>query len=231
MKKLAFFFLMMLLPMVASADAVEIDGIYYNLVAKNKIAEVTSMPSGKYTGSIIIPDTVKYDNVVYTVETIKEKAFNGCTRMTSITIPKSVTSIESYAFSGCTGLTSVHIRDLKAWCLISFYDFASNPLYYAHHLFLNNKEIKDLIIPNTVTSIGKNAFTGCNTLLTVSIPNSVTTIGDWAFQNCSGLTSVTIPNSITTIGIGTFKNCSSLTSVTIPNSVELIKVDAFYGCI
>ena len=81
-----------------------------------------------------------------------------------------------------------------------------------------------------MTSIGKNAFTGCNTLLTVSIPNSVTTIGDWAFQNCSGLTSVTIPNSITTIGIGTFKNCSSLTSVTIPNSVELIKVDAFNGC-
>ena len=99
---------MILLPLVASADAVEINGIYYNLVSKIKEAEVTQNPN-KYTGSVVIPEKVTYENVEYSVTSIGKYAFDGCSGLTSVTIPNSVTSIGKYAFYGCSGLTSVTI--------------------------------------------------------------------------------------------------------------------------
>jgi hypothetical protein len=155
--------------------------------------------------------------------------FCGFNDLTSVTIPSSVTSIGVGAFAGCKGLTSVHITDLMAWCRISFSGIDSNPLFNAH-LFLNGEEIKDLVIPNSVTSIGEYAFCGCSGLTSVTIPNSVTSIGNYAFRDCSSLTSVTIPNSVTSIGGYAFYGCSGLTSVTIPNSVTSIGDGAFNDC-
>ncbi|MBP5561158.1 MAG: leucine-rich repeat domain-containing protein [Muribaculaceae bacterium] len=85
-------------------------------------------------------------------------------------------------------------------------------------------------IPNSVTDIGKGAFSNCFGLTSVTIPNSVTTIGDAAFFGCSALTTVTIPNSVTTIGEGAFRDCYDLASVTIPNSVTAIGEGAFKEC-
>ena len=164
------------------------------------------------------------------VTSIGYGAFEGCSGLTSVTIPNSVTSIGEEAFSNCSRLTSVTISDIAAWYNIDFGNPFSNPLRYAHHLYLNGEEVKDLVIPNSVTSIGNYVFTGCGGLTSVTIPNSVTSIGDYAFAYCSGLTSVTIPNSVTSIGGAAFCDCFGLTSVTIPNSVTSIGECAFQGC-
>ena len=263
----------------AFAIAVEIDGIYYNLVSKIKSAEVTEKPnSGTYSGSINIPETVTYnvDGQTYTVTSIGGSAFKGCSGLTSITIPNTVTSIGrdafkycsgltsitipnsvksigNYAFYNCSGLTKAEFASIESLCSISFDNYESNPLSYAQHLYIDGKEVKDLVIPNSVTSIGnyafegcsgltsitipnsvksigKGAFLGCSGLTSITIPNSVTSIGNYAFEFCSGLTSITIPNSVTSIGSYAFAYCSGLTSITIPNSVKSIGEEAFSGC-
>ena len=137
--------------------------------------------------------------------------------ITSVTIRNSVTSIGIYAFNGCSGLTEVHITDLAAWCTIEFSNSSSNPLSYAHNLYLNDSLVTDLIIPDSVTSIGDSAFFGCSGLTSVIIGNGVTSIGSHAFYNCSRLMSVTIPDSVMSIGSHAFSGCSGLTSVTFEN--------------
>ena len=93
-----------------------------------------------------------------------------------------------------------------------------------------NCGLKSITIPNTVTSIAYSTFEDCSSLTSVTIPNSVTSIGNSAFRDCSGLTSVTIPNSLTSIGGLAFAYCYRLTSVTIPNSVTSIGSSAFSEC-
>ena len=91
---------------------------------------------------------------------------------------------------------------------------------------------KTSVIPDSVTSIGERAFSGCSSLQSIEIPNSVTSIGESAFSGCSGLRSIEIPNSVTSIGSGAFYGCSGLQSIEIPNSVREIGAFpyAFYGC-
>ena len=231
MKRYLLLSLLSFLTLCANAsNPVEINGVYYNLVSKVKTAEVTKNPNELYSGEVVIPETVTYDGTEYNVTSIGDYIFYFCSGLTSVTIPKSVTSIGQDAFYECRALTSVHISDIEAWCNISFYGESSNPLLWAHHLYLNGEKIKDLVIPNSMTSIGNYVFTGGSGLTSVTIPNSVTSIGDYAFSGCSGLTSVTIPNSVTSIGSCAFSQCSGLTSITIPNSVTSIGSSAFCLC-
>ena len=237
MKNQLLCFLMILLPLATNANAVEnddiyydieIDGIYYNLLLKDNIAEVTLNPND-YNGNVVIPESVNYEGVEYKVKYIGDCAFMDCHELTSITIPNSVTLIGEWAFMSC-GLTSVHITDLADWCNVAFCDKYSNPLYLGSKLFLKDEEVKDLMIPNGVTKIRDYAFIGFSSINTVTIPDKVTSIGECAFSNCTELTSITIPNSVTTISYSAFSGCSALTTITFPNGVTSIEQSLFYGC-
>ena len=169
----------------------KIGDLYYNLDATSQTAEVAKNSSA--SGEIIIPASVTYNSVTYSVTSIGIQAFYLCTGLTSVTIPNSVTSIGGSAFSGCSGLTKVNIMDIATWCNIAFSGSSSNPLYYAKHLYVNDVEVTDLVIPNSVTSIGDMAFANCTGLTSVTIPNSVTSIRSSVFYYCTGLTSMEAP--------------------------------------
>ena len=143
-------------------------------------------------------------NIPNSVTSIGSSAFSGCSGLTSITIPNSVTSIGSYAFNICSGLIKAEFASLESLCKIAFGNYTANPLSYAHNLYIDGQEVKNVVIPNSVTSIGNCAFYNCSGLTSITIPNSVTSIGSYAFSGCSGLTSITIPNSVTSIGSSAF---------------------------
>ncbi len=145
-----------------------------------------------------------------------DKAFSGCSGLTSVTIPNTVTSIGNGAFADCRSLTSVTIPN--------------SVTSIGESAFRGCRSLTSVTIPNSVTSIGNEAFKDCSGLTSVTIPNSVTSIGESAFYECRSLTSVTIPNSVTSIGREAFGGCSGLTSVTIPNSVTSIGGWAFEDC-
>ena len=232
----------MLSTLMVSAHDIEVKNaqgvtIYYNYINEGTELAVTfcgdtyDSYGREYTEIVVIPEEVTFMNRTRKVTSIGENAFRDCFTLYYVTIPNSVTSIGKDAFSGCTGLKKVIVQDIAAWCGISFGSENANPLYYAHHLYSDeNAEITNLVIPNSVTSIGDWAFSRCSGLTSVTIPNSVTSIGDYTFYVCSGLTSVTIGNSVTSIGNGAFAGCSGLTSITIPNSVTSIEYGAFSGC-
>ncbi len=230
--------------------------LYYNITSSTApyTVEVTYQELGgdNYKGltSVSIPATVTYDGTTYSVTSIggSGSAFYGCTGITAITIPNSVTSIGNSAFWGCTGLTSITIPE--------------SVTSIGHFAFLGCTSLTSIIIPNSVTSIGSAAFSHCsgltvlsvdkdnvvydsrnhceaiietssNTLVagckTTIIPNNVTSIGNNVFSGCAGLTSITIPNSVTSIGMSAFSG-TGLTSVTIPNSVTSIGEYVFHNC-
>ena len=193
--------------------------------------------------SITIPNSVA---------SISGLAFGYCSSLTSITIPNSVTSIGDSAFWHCSSLTSVTIPNSVTSIGDSAFDYCSkliqinvdkaNMVYSSVNGVLFNQDKTELIrypegktytsyaIPNSVTSIGDDAFSGCSSLTSITIPNGVTSIGNYAFSNCSSLTSITIPDSVTSIGDSAFWWCVSLTSITIPDSVTSIDLYAFFGC-
>ena len=202
-------------------------------------------------GAVIIPSTVKDpEGRSYSVTSIGSSAFSQCkkiteisipegvttisdaffqcTSLTSVNIPSSITRIDVGAFNQCPALAEVHITDLKAWCGIEFANnTTANPLTIAQHLYLNGKEVKNLVIPEGTTKISKYAFYECNTLTSVTIPAGVTDFGESAFDSCEGLTSVTCASSIS---FRAFWKCTNLTSVTLLKGVEIIGARSFAYC-
>lgn len=234
-----FILLTLLLSMVGlKASAYDIavengDGvmIYYSYSNENELSVTyASDDYNSYSGAVVIPEEVTYKDKTLKVTNIGLYAFYGCSGLTSIEIPNSVTLIENHAFDGCTNLQKVIVRDIAAWCKTIIMD-EDNPLAYAHHIYSDeNTEITDLVIPDGVTHIGHYAFYNCSGLTSVTIPNSVKSIKNASFWGCSGLTSIEIPNSVTSIEEYAFANCFGLTFVEIPNSVTSISYDAFAGC-
>lgn len=154
------------------------------------------------TGEITIPSVLGGRPVTG----IGDYAFRVCSGLTSVTIPPSVTSVGWDAFYECSHLTSVHISDLSAWCRIDFESSEANPLHQARHLFLNGKELENLIVPADVTQIHDYAFYLCEGLKSVVLHDGVTSIGAKAFCACRSLDNVVIPDSVMNFGESVFED-------------------------
>ncbi len=215
MKKLLLIILCFIsLQSVFAYDAL-IDGIYYNISQDPKEASVT-YGEVEYSGKVTIPESVTFEGKTYEVSEIGSYAFAGCTSLTTISIPNSVTGIGWLAFGVCRSLTTI--------------DIPNSVTSIDSYAFQNCSSLTTIDIPNSVTSIGCYAFQNCSSLTTIPIPNGVTSIESYAFNGCTSLTTIDIPNSVTSIGHDAFSWCPSLTTIDIPNSVTSIGSYAFENC-
>ena len=244
----------LLASITASAYDFEVDDIYYNVVSMSDLTCEVTRGDNEYTGDVNIPEQVTYNKRTFSVISIRDKAFNGCSNLTSVTIPNSVTSIGDNAFEICRNLMSVTIPN----SVTSIGDYA----------FSWCSGLTGVTIPNSVTTIENHAFNGCTSLETLIIEDGSSVLdlgynsysssgtGEGLFYDCplksvylgrninetsqrygyspfynnTTLTSVTIGDSVTWIRRYAFKGCSNLTSVTIGNSVTSIGYYAFDYC-
>ena len=182
-------------------------------LSPSEAARVTTIGTFEGNGKITSFDEFQYFT---SVETLSKSAFQGCSSLTSITLPASVTSIGDYVFFGCSSLTSITLPE----GVTSIGEYA----------FRDCSSLTSVTLPAGLTSIGEWAFFGCSSLTSVTLPAGLTSIGEGAFYDCSSLTSVTLPAGLTSIGEWAFFGCSSLTSVTLPAGLTSIGLRAFYGC-
>ena len=206
-------------------------------------SSVTSIGDGAFScchslSEIVIPSSVT---------SIGDHAFSGCDSLSEIVIPSGVTSIGNYAFSGCSSLKYISIpksviglngNPFVEWkgkleCLSPNFVYEDDILFNkdkSRIISFRNQNVESYVIPSSVTSIGKGAFTGCYSLSKIVIPSSVTSIGDGAFSFCRSLSEIVIPSSVTSIGDWAFSNCDSLSEIVIPSSVTSIGDGAFSNC-
>jgi len=197
-----------------------IDAYKVTAIADKAFADEASLTK------IVLPETTK---------TIGTRAFYGCTGLTEMTIPASVTSIGTQIFYKASNLSTVYYN--------STYGSSSNPFlklahitkivfggnYVPGYVLYDCKNITEVTITDSVTSIGDSAFSGCTSLTRVVIGDSVTYIGNYAFKGCSSLTSIVIPDSVTSIGTDAFYNCSSIESVYITDIEKWCKISFSYS--
>lgn len=224
---LKLFFVLVFLSLNVNVAKAFFQGEYYYEIKSS--VDMTVEVSRGYSDlrKAYIPSTVRYENRIYDVVSIRKGAFEHCYDLILVSIPKSVTSIGDYAFEN--GKIKEFIVD------------KDNPKYSVIDGVLFNKDGTKLIaypgskgttyvIPDGVTAIGNYAFSRCYNLNSVTIPDNVISIGHYAFRNCYHLLPVTIPNSVISIGEQAFSSCERFTSIKIPSSVTTIGSRAFWGC-
>lgn len=164
--------------------------------------------------SIVIPDRVT---------AIGKNTFRECSQLKSVTMPYYLQSVKTDAFRACNKLEAVFITNLGAWCNIDFEDYRANPLTYAHHLYVNNQEIIDLVLPTEYYNGSGHSLDGS---WSGSYYYKMNTVRPLVFNGCS-LQSVTIPNNITSIGANAFGSCNDLKAVIMKSSPFTLTSNAF----
>ncbi len=210
----------------ADGDEFTVDNLKYQVLSEADHEVSIKGYVTKPEGDLVIPSFVSNKSSRYFVTLIGSSAFSDCLSLTSVTIPNSVTYIGTAPFGRCSSLEEILVEE-------------GNTEYTSEDGVLFNNGITTLIqcpgakkssyaIPNSVTAIGRDAFSGCSSLTSVTIPNSVTEIGIMAFSYCTGLTSVTIPNSVTKIENSAFFVCTSLTTIyALPTTPPSSSNDSF----
>ena len=206
-----------------SAFDFEVDGIYYGFDATTQSAYVTS-GENKYSGKIIIPQSVTYNGKTLNVTAIGEMAFFECADLVSVDIPQSIMTIGPKAFKYCWALTTINIPE-------NITEIKDETFRYCGCL-------TSIKFPDQLTSIGYNAFERCEKLESVSIPNSVVEIKGEAFMGCVGLKKISIPGGVNKLYSNAFRDCSGLKTIVLENSENEIicesgifynHYDAFWG--
>ena len=217
------------------------DGVVKYTLSEDKIYYIVSGVVNKSSTSITIPNV--HNDIA--VKAIGEKAFDGCKDLLSLSIPNSITRIGTAAFSGCGNLEKLYITDIAAWCNITFEGYSSNPLAIAKNFYLNGEFVKELVIPEGVTSISESAFSGYTYLTAITLPSTLKSIGQNAFQGCKSLKNAYISDLAAWCNVSIngydatplseggslYLNGELITDLVIPESVRTISKYAFYGFI
>lgn len=194
-----------------TSTKIQVDGLYYYLDNENMQVEVTSWGSGSYMGNIEIPVDIVYEGKVYSVTSIGYEAFSDCGYLNSVTIPNSVTYIGNGAFQKCPALTTITIPNSVTYIGVKAFNGCTDlisMIVESGNIRYDSRENCNAIIETSTNKL----ISGCKNSF---IPNSVASIGDNAFYNCTGLTSITIPQSVTKIGYSVFSRCTNLTDANI----------------
>lgn len=244
MKRTLLLILVALLPILANAYDVCIDGIYYNFISENE-AEVTyqthqsSSPYyiSDYSGNIVIPQSITiYKEKTYRVTSISEHAFCNCSSLTSITIPESVTKVEEFAIQGCNKLKTIIFKDGKNKLHLDvkykYHDYT--PKWFdgcpLDSIYVGRDLEYSFVATDYNQTCTHSPFKKMYTLRTVEFGGDVTDIPNNYFSECTNLTSVKMSNSIKSIGYSAFSGCASLSSINIGRGVKKISGGAFSNC-
>jgi len=226
------------------------EGISYTVTAigRNAFGSRSDLTNVEIPNSVTKIDTEAFYNcnkltsidLPDNLTSIGKSAFEYCDDLTTIEIPNSVRTIGDNAFAYLINLTSVHVSDTASWCKIAFGNLHANPLYSAKHLFVNNSELTDLVIPEEIDIINDYAFSGCDGLTSITIPEHIKNIGKGAFDGCGELTSINVAKENSTYD--SRNNCNALIesstntlllgcrNTIIPNSIVNIGESAFAEC-
>lgn len=234
----AAFIIVMLSSLFVNAQKIQVDGIFYNLTGTSTV-EVTFRgddedgwmyysESELYTGDVIIPSSITYNEKSYSVTSIGDDAFAGSKQMTTLSISSSIQVIGKGAFTLCNNLRSISVENGSG--VFSSQDgilYEKNPT----RIYFVPKSIQgDILLNESITEIPSSAFQNCTKITTITFPENVVSVGDGAFNGCSKLEEVFFNDKLKTIGVQAFSQCSAISIISLPESVVTIGASAFVNC-